>query len=317
MARNPMSLMSFASAKVGCMMHAAAPAASYATISWGEASPFRRSLHDSAAAPAEASPSRAHLSLTAETATSFQQQLAWVTDTHVHLASLDPSPDKLAGGWDLIAGACKSFATSDIAARPVKSVAMAQWQLLLLEGGSAENGGTEAAESGADCHVVVVSRITGMVVQRVAMPPTITDVLCLTADPCPPAAGGADVAAGDALFVVAAGSLARLVPQQSATEVWTDFIAIGEHSAALTLIDELAEAAAFRALEDDALAGLVLHGGGERPAGELRLAAARAGVLADMARGACEAGAAQSFLLITSPLRSYAQRLGACASEIR
>lgn len=237
---------------------------------------------------AEASPNRAHLSLTAETATSFQQQLAWVTDSHVHLATLDVSPDRLAGGWDLVAGDCKSLATQDITLRPVHGAAMAQWQLLLLEGAP---DGTNGSHSPQEARIAVVSRITGSVVQRVALPPAVADAMALTLDPVPPPVGLGHAAA-DALYVVGAGSLARLLPQQAAAEVWADFISIGEHAAALALIDELAEAARFRALEEGALAGLGEADAG-RSAAEQRLAAARAGVLTDMAHRACEAGAAR------------------------
>lgn len=93
---------------------------------------------------------------------------------------------------------------------------------------------------------------------------------------------------GPPLYVAGRGGIAALVPQRAAVEVWHDLAALGEHAAALGVIEEAREDLEFAALEAGDAAGAA---GG---VAARRLEAAEAQIRFALARAACGRGALHS-----------------------
>jgi hypothetical protein len=183
----------------------------------------------------------------------------WSTQSQLHLTTLNVHPDKLAGGWDLVTQGSLVLPTTQVSAHgSIFSAVAAQWHsLLLVEAplASAPLGASVGAWRGG-VELVVVSRITGQVVQQCEIPRALGGVLRLTTDPlhssavsaCD-AAGGAVGRQGAAHFIAGRRGLLQLSPLRTAVEVWTEFVSTGDFGAALGLINELKEELRFAALE--------------------------------------------------------------------
>ena len=197
------------------------------------------------------------------------------------LTTLDVHPDKLAGGWDLVAdsSSTREIDTFTLSEQPCRSVATAHWHALVL---------TEAqqAASASQGELLVVSRITGGVVQRSRASAALGDTLLVTADPSPDALGS--TAGSQPLLLAGSDGMARVTPQRAALDVWADFVATGDYQAALALIEERQEEEKLSALEAEGGQGWVATGAAHVDA---RLEVARARVLYGMAHAARDRGA--------------------------
>lgn len=242
--------------------------------------------------------------MTPEKASSFNQHLAWLTESRLVLTTLDVHPDKLAGGWDLVVDSARShnvpLATLHTGGH-TRSVATAQWHALLLVDG---NGGEERASSSAAGQagrsvIVVVSRITAQVVQRLPLPPSIGEplMLCMDEDTSASVPGG-DASGAAALHLAGSSGIAHIAAQRAALEVWSDFVSTGDYTAALSLIEERQEEETLAAMEEgaDVSTGALVGAGGvgslSGAAGpsEDRLEQAKARVFYAMMREACARG---------------------------